>query len=94
MLTLGTTLPTRFANGGSTGILIPWAKAMFGGTGPIVKRTDAHRFIVRPKRGIVLRSCAWLNGSRRLSKDHEQRPAASEAMIKIAAIHLLVKRLA
>lgn len=88
------TIQALFADGGYTGALIQWAKEMFGWTVQIVKRTEAHRFVVLPKRWIVERTFAWLNWSRRLSKDYEHLTASSEAMIKIAAIHLLVKRLA
>lgn len=87
-------LTAVFVDGGYTGKLIEWAKTMFGWTVQVVARREAHRFVVLPKRWIVERTFAWLNGSRRLSKDYEHLPASSEAMIKIAAIHLLVKRLA
>ena len=72
----------------------PWAKDKFGGTLQIVKRTGAHRFVALPKRWIVERTFAWLAWPRRLSKDYEHLTASSEAMIKIAMIHLWVKRLA
>ncbi len=35
----------------------------------IVKRSDAGRFVVLPKRWIVERTIAWLNRCRRLAKD-------------------------
>lgn len=94
LFALFVTITTLFADSGYTGKLIAWTHAMFGWTLTIVKRTEAHRFVVLPKRWIVERTFAWLNWSRRLSKDYEHLTASAETMIKIAAIHGLVKRLA
>ena len=55
---------------------------------------DAQGFVLLPKRWVVERSFAWLGRSRRLSKDYERRTDSSESMIRICAIHLLLKRLA
>ena len=52
-----------------------------------------HGFQVLPKRWIVERTFGWLNRSRRLSKDYEQRSDVSENMIYIAMIHLMLRRL-
>ena len=65
------TITKVFADGGYTGTLIEWAKEMFGYSIEIVKRKEQHLFQVLPKRWIVERSLAWLNWSRRLSKDYE-----------------------
>ncbi|MDR1888436.1 MAG: transposase, partial [Zoogloeaceae bacterium] len=46
-----------------------------------------------PKRWIVERTFAWLALSRRLNRDYEINPKHSEAMIQLAMIHLLLKRL-
>ena len=45
------------------------------------------------KRWIVERTFAWLNNSRRLSKDYEILTSSSETMIKLSHIHTLLKRL-
>jgi len=37
------------------------------------KHNELHKFQVLPKRWIVERTFAWLNWSRRLSKDYELR---------------------
>ena len=45
------------------------------------------------KRWIVERTFAWLNHSRRLSKDYELTLVSAESLIKISHIHTLLKRL-
>ena len=50
-------------------------------------------FVVQPKRWIVERTFGWLGRSRRLSKEYERTVESSEAFIKVAMIHLMVKRL-
>jgi len=61
----------------------------------IVPRSSvAKGFTVLPKRWIVERTLGWLNRYRRLSKDYELLMQTSEAMIRVAMIHLMVRRLA
>ena len=81
-----------FADGGYTGKQIDWAKDMFGYSVEIVKRNEQHLFRVLPKRWIVERTFAWLNWSRRLSKDYELRHTSAESMIHIAFAHMLLRR--
>jgi putative transposase len=50
-------------------------------------------FRVLPRRWVVERTFAWLGGYRRLSKDYERVPETSEALIYIAMIRLMLKRL-
>lgn len=88
------TIQTVIADGGYTGKLVDWTKAMFEWTLEIVKRNEVHRFVVLPKRWVVERTFAWLNWSRRLSKDYELRPISAETMIHIAYAHLMLRRLA
>jgi putative transposase len=52
------------------------------------------RFAVVPRRWVVERTFAWLGRFRRLSKDYEFCPATSEAVIHLAMIQLLARRLA
>lgn len=59
----------------------------------IVERKDAAKWEVLPKRWVVERTFAWLNNSRRLSKDYEIKIWSAEAMVKISHIHSLLKRL-
>ena len=86
------TIAKVFVDGGYTGTLIDWAKQMFDYDVEVVKRNELHRFKVLPKRWIVERTLAWLNWSRRLSKDYELLHTTSEAMVWIAFAHLLLRR--
>jgi len=61
----------------------------------IVRRPDdAEGFVKLPQRWVVERTFAWLGRSRRLYKDCEKLTVTSEAMLQIAMIHLMVRRLA
>ena len=51
-------------------------------------------FQVLQWRGIVECTFGWLNRSRRLSKDFDVLPETTETWIRIAMIHLMVRRLA
>ncbi len=84
-----------WADGGYAGKLVGWVKDFCGWTLEIVKRSDDLKgFKLLPRRWVVERTFGWLNFSRRLSKDYEHNHRSSEAMIYIAMIHLMTKRLA
>jgi putative transposase len=84
-----------WADGGYGGQLQEKAKAWGKWVLEIVKRSDkAQGFEVLPHRWIVERTFGWLGRYRRLSKDYEVFTATSEAMIWLAMIRLMVKRLA
>ncbi len=51
-------------------------------------------FVVLPRRRAVERTFGWLGRWRRLSKDCEQLPEASEAMVTLAMIRLMLHRVA
>jgi putative transposase len=72
--------------------LIHWCETLFGVVVEIRHRLG-DGFQVLPKRWIVERTLAWLNWSRRLSKDYEALPQVSESMIYLAMIQLMLKRL-
>jgi putative transposase len=71
---------------------IQWCQSVFG-----VEVEISHHlgngFQVIPKRWIVERTFAWLNRSRRLSKDYELLPESSESMIYLSITQLMLKRL-
>ena len=61
----------------------------------ITKRSDAVQgFVVIPKRWIVERTLGWFTRYRRLSKDYAYHTETSQAMIQVAMIHVMIRRLA
>jgi putative transposase len=61
----------------------------------IVRRlAGSAGFVVQPRRWVVERSLGWSGRWRRLSRDYEAPPEASEAMVTLAAIRLMLHRLA
>lgn len=89
-----TPLQKIYVDGGYAGKLLAWTQDMFGWVIEVVKRNETGKFVVLPKRWIVERTFAWLANCRRLNRDYEINPRQSEAMIKLAMVHLLLKRLA
>jgi putative transposase len=59
----------------------------------VTKLAGQVGFKVQKKRWVVERTFGWLNRSRRLSKDYERTTASSEAFVKVAMIHLMIRRL-
>jgi putative transposase len=53
----------------------------------------ATGFVLVPKRWVVARTFAWLGRCRRHSRDYERQTASSESMLRVSAIHLMLKRL-
>ena len=60
----------------------------------VLRPVHTKGFVVLPKRWIVERTFAWIARYRRHSKDYEKTTASSEAMIYIAMINLMSRRLA
>lgn len=74
--------------------LAEWLLEVGGWELEIVRGREGQRgFEVQAKRWIVERTLGWLTRYRRLSKEYEELPATSEAMIYIAMIHLMLNRL-
>jgi len=83
-----------WADGGYAGKLIEWVKTFGNWALEIVKRCDDMAgFKILPRRWVVERTFGWLGKYRRLSKDYEMLPESSEAMIYIAMINLMLRRL-
>lgn len=55
--------------------------------------TGQRGFAVQPKRWIAERTLAWLNWSRRLSKDYEQTTESSQAWIDVSAIRTALRKI-
>jgi putative transposase len=88
-----------WADGGYAGKLLSWVTCLSRQIGrwtlEIVKRTDDIKgFVVLPRRWVVERTFGWLSKYRRLSKDYEENTKSSEAWIRLAMIHIMVRRLA
>jgi putative transposase len=94
-------LKTVYADEGYLGTPAGLVSRVFGWLWRVVKREKGQKgFAVLKKRWIVERTFAWQlamhhrQGHRRLSKDYEQLPEVSEAMVQIASIRMLVRRVA
>jgi transposase len=95
---------------GYRGPFVGWVKQRSGITLEVVRRRDGGRrarwlppgveppvvpaFAVVPRRWVVERTFGWLGRFRRLGKDYEFLPATSEAVIYLAMIQILTRRLA
>src|SRR3954447_25495649 len=89
------TIAVIWADGGYAGRLVGWAQAVLALTVTIVKRTDdLTGFRVIPRRWVVERTLAWISKHRRCVRDYETLPAHSEAMVYIAMIMTMSRRLA
>lgn len=83
-----------WADGGYAGKLVEWVKTACRFLLEIVERPAGRQgFQVLPRRWVVERTLGWLGRYRRLSKDYEGLPETSEALIYVAMIHLMVRRL-
>ncbi len=85
-----------WVDGGYSGsFFLMWVMDAFRWVVQVVLRPkQTQGFVLLKKRWIVERTFGWLNWYRRLSKDYEYLPQSSEAMIYIAMIRLMVRRLA
>ncbi len=82
------------ADGGYRGELINNTKRKFGFLLEVVLRKDeSSMFSVIPKRWVVERTFAWLENSRRLSKDFEYLTSTSQAMVQLAMIQIMLNRI-
>jgi putative transposase len=59
-----------------------------------LRQANNAAFPLLPRRWVVERTFAWLGRYRRLSKDYEALIEVSEAMLWLASLHLLTRRLA
>jgi transposase len=89
------TIALVWADGGYAGRLVRWAQAVLGVAVTIVKRTDdLAGFQVIPRRWVVERTLAWISKHRRCVRDYETLPEDAEAMVYIAMIMTMSRRLA
>jgi putative transposase len=72
-----------------------WVKERYPRVLASVARAEGQKgFAVLPHRWVVERTLAWLNQSRRLSKDDAELPTTSETFVDVAMTRLMLKRLA
>jgi transposase len=89
------TIVLVWADAAYAGRLVIWATRTLHLTVQIIKRaTGIVGFAVQPHRWIVERTLGWLFTYRRLVHDWERLPGTHEAMVYIAMIMLMSKRLA
>ena len=88
-------LEAVFADSIDNRVAVLVACFLLGMTLIIVRRVAGSTgFVVAPRRWVVERALGWLGRWRRLSKDYEELPEVSEAMITLAMIRLMLHRLA
>ena len=83
-----------WVDGAYAGQLVEWVWSSFRWVLEVVRRpAEARGFEALPGRWVVERTFGWFNRYRRLSKDYEFCVDTSEAMIYVAMIHLMLRRL-
>lgn len=84
-----------WADGGYAGRLVTFARKVLALTVEVVKRTDdLAGFKVLPRRWVVERTFAWISKHRRCVRDYEALPEHHEAMVYLAMIMTMSRRLA
>ena len=91
----GKKLRKVWVDGTYRGTLLAWVAERYRFRLQAVLRAEEQKgVVVLPRRWVVERTFAWLSQYRRLSKDYEGSVSSSEAMIQIAMIRLMLRRLA
>ena len=73
---------------------VGWAKQFGNWVLELVRKPAGQKgFVVQKRRWVVERTFSWLVRSRRLARDYERRTESSEAIVQLAMIHLMLKRL-
>jgi transposase len=88
------TVSHTWADGGYTGRLLSWAKNVLSFTVEVVKRTDKIAgFVILPRRWALERTFGPITKHRRCVRDYETLPEHHEAMVYIAMIMTMSRRL-
>jgi putative transposase len=73
---------------------VGWVRRFGGWLLELVRKPPGQRgFVVQPRRWVVERTFGWLMRCRRLARDYERKTESSEAMIQLAMIHIMIRRL-
>lgn len=87
-------LKVVFADGGYRGDFETQVKKAYKWLLEIIRKPfGVKMFVLLPKRWIVERTFAWLTNQRRLSVDYERSVKVSEAMIQLAMVRIMIRRL-
>lgn len=88
------TISLVWADAGYAGRLVTWVQRLLDISVVVVKRSDDQRgFTVQHRRWVVERTFAWISTYRRCVREYERRLDSSEAMVTIAMIMLMSRRL-
>lgn len=75
--------------------MVEWAWTFAAWVVEVVKRPDeAKGFVLLRRRWVVERTFGWLMKFRRLTRDYEETTKSSEAWVRLAMIHIMMRRLA
>lgn len=89
------TVSLVWADAGYTGRLVTYAARVWSLTLAVVRRADDQvGFAVLHRRWVVERTFAWISKHRRAVRDYETRTDTSEAIVHIAMIMTMSRRLA
>ena len=73
---------------------VGWAKQFGRFVLELVRKPSGQKgFVLLPRRWVVERTFAWLVRCRRLARDYERLTESSEAMVHVAMIRLMLRRL-
>ncbi len=87
-------LHTLKADKGYTDTFVADIQRQYGWEVEIVQKPESVKgFVPAGGRWVVERSYGWLNFKRRLSRDFEKSTESSEAMLQVAFIDTLLKRI-
>jgi transposase len=89
-------LHTIWVDGGFSGdLFMQWVMDVCRWIVQVVLRPEQTKgFVLLKKRWVVERTFGWLMHCRRLTRDYEKLPETSEALIYLAMIRIMVRRLA
>ena len=91
----GDRLAHLWADSAYRGLFVAFCWVLFDLTVEVVtRREDAVGFEVIPRRWVVERTFGWLTRWRRLNRNYEHTLASSKAVVQVALIGIMTRRLA
>lgn len=87
-------LELMWSDQGYRGSLIEWTRHYTWWKLEVIRKsTYEGGFHIQPRRWVIERTFGWFSKYRRMARDYEQLPCSSEAMLYLAMIHILLKRM-